>query len=92
MQKSLRELQREVFAEFHGRCCVCLGRADVVHEIEPRSRGDDTINKNNMLTLCNHDHDEVHREGASDEQVERLHRVKSEMEKRLGNNPQSIPA
>jgi len=91
LQKSIQVLQREVFSEFYGRCCGidvsppidCAGKAEVVHEIEPRSRGLSTHNKDNMIPLCSVCHSYVHDEGASDEQVVRLHRVKSAMKKRL---------
>jgi len=54
-----------VLAYFHGRCIVCPASATVVHEIEPRARGETSMRFENRVALCAEHHEWAHNVGAN---------------------------
>ncbi len=48
---------------FKSRCIICFRQYDVVHHIIPRSMGGED-NEENLVTLCQFHHREIHNTGA----------------------------
>lgn len=57
---------------FRDRCIICWAQAEVIHEIEPRSSGQDSMNWKNRITLCDNHHKDIHHAGVGDKVIERL--------------------
>lgn len=56
----------KVWRRFRGRCVICFGPANHVHEIVPRSlRPGDWWEEENRVPLCAAHHDEVHTQGTA---------------------------
>lgn len=55
---------------FRGRCPKCKRWAVTIHELEPRSRGKDSMRRNNRTPIDAECHEEFHRQGASEENIE----------------------
>lgn len=59
------ETVQQVLDYFHGRCIVCANAAAVVHEIEPRARGKQSMRFGNRVALCRNCHEWAHNVGAN---------------------------
>lgn len=66
-QESKRYPSREqVLDLFKYRCPRCRQSAFVVHELEPRSRGEDSMRMDNRCAICFLCHENFHAHGATD--------------------------
>jgi len=65
------EVQDFIMRVFNHRCPQCLGKADTVHEIIPRSRGKRAWEFSNRVAICHTCHTEFHRIGASQENIDK---------------------
>ena len=70
------EVQDFIMKLFSYRCPQCLGRADTVHEIIPRSRGNRAWEFSNRVAICHTCHTEFHRIGASKENIEKWNQLR----------------
>lgn len=61
----------QVMDLFVGRCPKCRKGATTVHELEPRSRGQKSLQMQNRTAICYWCHLEFHNLGASKENIER---------------------
>lgn len=69
---------------FKDRCIICFMKADVIHEINPRSSGKDAMDYHNRVTLCNKDHASVHNQGTGEQQIEWLKSLRIEVLEAFG--------
>ena len=53
-------LDDQILQIFDGRCIRCGRRTAVVHEIVPKSHGDEYLAADNRVTLCNSCHEWAH--------------------------------
>ena len=71
---------------FRDRCIVHGDAAEVVHEINPRSSGQEAMNWQNRITLCNKAHREIHDAGTGDEQIKELQARRIEFLEMIGRS------
>ena len=64
--------REEVLQIFKYRCPRCRQSAFVVHELEPRSRGENSMRMKNRCVICFTCHEEFHRAGASDWKIKEV--------------------
>ena len=73
---------------FKDRCIICGETANVVHEIRPRSSGQEAMDWKNRVTLCNDCHttgeNAVHRNGTSAEAISELQERRIEFLEMIG--------
>lgn len=61
--------EEDVIGLFRGRC-PCKRPARTVHELEPRSRGRQSLRMVNRTAICRECHEEFHRQGASESNIQ----------------------
>lgn len=75
---------------FRDRCIVCWKPAECIHEIVPRSSGEDSSDWKNRVTLCNRHHnmgdDSVHHKGTSDKAIKVLQNIRIRYLKMIGRD------
>ena len=82
---------RQVLAYFKNICVVCGHPACVVHEIEPRSRGNNALRFENRIALCGDCHEYAHAQGISKKTIENMKFVRENRIKMVyGENPPPI--
>ena len=82
---------RQILAFFKNTCVICGHIACVVHEIEPRSRGNSALRFENRVALCLDCHDWCHNQGVSQKEIESLKFLRENKIKMLyGDNPPDI--
>jgi hypothetical protein len=82
---------RQILVFFKNICVICGHPACVVHEIEPRSRGNNPLRFENRIALCGDCHDWCHNQGVSPKEVETLKFLRENRIKMIyGDNPPAI--
>ena len=69
---------------FRGRCVICGEPYNVIHEINPRSSGQESMEWRNRITLCNDCHTEIHNKGTGEEQIRELQERRIEFLEMIG--------
>lgn len=78
MAKSVseKESDKRILKLFRHRCVVCMRPADCVHELITRGRTKKAIElPQNRVPLCNHDHNNAHADGYTEEKEEMLRQL-----------------
>lgn len=70
---------------FRWRCPKCRRASRCVHELEPRSRGKDSMRMQNRTAICNTCHIEYHKYGASEQQIAAWKEIIFEYLSAIGN-------
>jgi len=71
---------------FRERCVICGERYRVIHEINPRSSGEGSMDWKNRITLCDKCHHTVHHLGTGEQQIENLKQQRIEFLEQIGRS------
>lgn len=81
----------QIIKFFKGRCVICGHPACVVHEIEPRSRGNNALRFDNRIAICNSCHEFAHEQGITKKTIETMQFIRENRIKSLyGDSPPLI--
>jgi len=77
-----------LFWLYNNRCIMrgCFNPAGVIHEIEPRSSGKDSLFWKNRVTLCNTCHRRIHDSGINDKTIKELREIRVEYLEMIGKS------